>query len=101
MGVRVAQLTPRGSPLPISPFMVLIETAGLLVRPVALSVRLVANITGGHLMLSLRCGIIGSGAALRVVGCFRRITLIFAERFVALIQRYVIFILLSIYIEEV
>nr|QTA71726.1 ATP synthase F0 subunit 6 [Rectidens sumatrensis] len=49
----LAHLLPLGTPFFLCPLMVLIETVSILIRPVTLAVRLVANITMGHLMLSL------------------------------------------------
>nr|YP_008081007.1 ATP synthase F0 subunit 6 [Lamprotula tortuosa]AGC27349.1 ATP synthase F0 subunit 6 [Lamprotula tortuosa] len=44
-------LVPTGSPIPLIPLLVLIESVSILIRPITLGVRLAANITMGHLML--------------------------------------------------
>nr|YP_009725107.1 ATP synthase F0 subunit 6 [Aculamprotula scripta]AUR43943.1 ATP synthase F0 subunit 6 [Aculamprotula scripta] len=44
-------LVPTGSPTPLIPLLVLIESVSILIRPITLGVRLAANITMGHLML--------------------------------------------------
>ncbi|MGL5139777.1 MAG: F0F1 ATP synthase subunit A, partial [Acinetobacter baumannii] len=43
----VAGLLPMGAPAPLNPFLVIIETVRILVRPITLSVRLTANIRAG------------------------------------------------------
>ena len=95
----LAHLVPLGTPTPLIPFIVLIETVSSLIRPLTLAIRLAANMVAGHLLLSLlgnfrsffRAGV---GAFL---GSYCFFTL---ELAVALIQRYVFVILLSLYLEE-
>ena len=48
-------LTPRGSPLASAPVIVLVEGVRTIIQPVALAVRLGANITAGHLILGITC----------------------------------------------
>lgn len=49
----IAHLVPKGSPMVLAPFMVLIESVSLVIRPFTLAVRLMANMLAGHLILSL------------------------------------------------
>jgi len=49
----IASLLPRGAPAALNPFLVLIETVRITVRPITLSVRLIANIRAGHIVLTL------------------------------------------------
>ena len=42
-----------GAPSFLNPFLILIEIVRIRVRPITLSVRLVANIAAGHIVLSL------------------------------------------------
>ncbi len=44
-------MVPHGQPLPITLFLIPIEILGMLVRPFALTMRLAANMTGGHIAL--------------------------------------------------
>lgn len=48
-----ASLLPGGAPAWLNPFLVLIETTRIIFRPVTLSFRLAANITAGHIILTL------------------------------------------------
>nr|YP_010547143.1 ATP synthase F0 subunit 6 [Maoricolpus roseus]UYK51657.1 ATP synthase F0 subunit 6 [Maoricolpus roseus] len=49
----VASLLPMGAPAPLNPFLVLIETVSIMARPITLSVRLMANMSAGHIVLTL------------------------------------------------
>lgn len=50
---RCAHLVPEGSPIFLSPLIVLIERISHLIRPFTLSIRLAANIIAGHLIIGL------------------------------------------------
>ena len=49
----LAHFLPQGTPTPLIPMLVIIETISLFVQPVALAIRLTANITAGHLLIHL------------------------------------------------
>ena len=49
----VAHLVPKGSPLGLAPFIVLIESVSLVIRPFTLAIRILANMIAGHLILRL------------------------------------------------
>lgn len=49
----IEHLLPRGSPSFLAPFLILIETVRITVRPVTLAVRLTANIITGHIIITL------------------------------------------------
>jgi F0F1-type ATP synthase membrane subunit a len=71
--------------------MILIETVRLLIRPITLSVRLVANITMGHLVLRLMGdSMIGIGSL--IVGGY-----VLFEFFVCRLQAYVFTLLVRLY----
>jgi F0F1-type ATP synthase membrane subunit a len=74
--------------------MVLIEIIRQLIRPITLSVRLAANLTAGHLILSLLASL---SFVYRV---FSQIPLIILEILVALVQPFVFCILLYLYFSE-
>ncbi|YP_007625658.1 ATP synthase F0 subunit 6 (mitochondrion) [Hyaena hyaena] len=100
----LAHFLPQGTPLPLIPMLVIIETISLFIQPVALAVRLTANITAGHLLMHL----IG-GAALALMKINTSIALItfvvlvlltILEFAVALIQAYVFTLLVSLYLHD-
>nr|QDX17810.1 ATP synthase F0 subunit 6 [Bothriechis nubestris] len=100
----LAHLLPEGSPTPLIPFMILIETVSLLMRPIALGVRLTANITAGHLLMTM----VGS-ATISLINTYTTIsplmlTLLFLlmllELAVACIQAYVFVLLIILYLQE-
>lgn len=98
--ISCAHLVPEGSPLILSPFIVIIERIRHLIRPFTLSIRLAANIMAGHL-------IIGLLSSIRIVGAFGFVSslilqdiLLVLEFGVAVIQGFVFRILLLLYALE-
>ena len=49
----LSMFMPTGAPLGLSPLLVIIEIASNISRPVALGMRLAANLTAGHILLSI------------------------------------------------
>lgn len=100
----LAHFLPQGTPTPLIPILVVIETISLFIQPVALAVRLTANITAGHLLIHL----IGSAALALITINFlaTSLTLIILmlltilEIAVALIQAYVFTLLVSLYLHD-
>lgn len=97
-----AHLVPLGTPGPLIPFIVLIETIRNVIRPGTLAVRLSANIIAGHLLLTL-LGNIGSHLSTSTVPLLLilQILLILLESAVAIIQAYVFAVLTVLYAREV
>nr|YP_009178325.1 ATP synthase F0 subunit 6 [Pardofelis marmorata]AKE36005.1 ATP synthase F0 subunit 6 [Pardofelis marmorata]QQW47613.1 ATP synthase F0 subunit 6 [Pardofelis marmorata] len=100
----LAHFLPQGTPMLLIPMLVIIETISLFIQPVALAVRLTANITAGHLLMHL----IG-GATLALTNISTPIALItfiilvlltVLEFAVALIQAYVFTLLVSLYLHD-
>nr|UTI44808.1 ATPase subunit 6 [Hypsiscopus murphyi] len=100
----LAHMLPEGSPTPLIPFLIMIETISLLMRPIALGVRLTANITAGHLLMTMI-----SSATLNLINLYTSIsimttTILFLltllEMAVACIQAYVFVLLLILYLQE-
>ena len=89
-------LVPTGTPMALSHFIVLIETVRQLIRPITLSVRLAANITAGHILITLIRNTIFFINFIRI----GLLLLFLLELAVAFIQRYVFTLLLIIYIRE-
>nr|QVD46308.1 ATP synthase F0 subunit 6 [Taenioides sp. B-2018] len=100
----LAHFLPEGTPIPLIPVLIIIETISLFIRPVALGVRLTANLTAGHLLMhlistaaySLLC-LMPTVAILTTVVLFMLTVL---EIAVAMIQAYVFVLLLSLYLQE-
>ena len=96
----ISHLVPTGTPGPLIPFMVLIETVRNIIRPGTLSIRLAANMVAGHLLLTL----LGSQGALRsllIILIPSLCLLLTLEVGVACIQAYVFTVLRSLYLSEV
>jgi len=99
-----AHLLPDGAPDWLNPFLVLIETTRVLVRPLTLSFRLAANIRAGHIVLNL----IGIYCASAWFSRFTRtffltlttIGYILFEVTICLIQAYIFCLLLSLYSDD-
>nr|AOS51615.1 ATP synthase F0 subunit 6 [Blenniella caudolineata] len=100
----LGHLLPEGTPTPLIPILIIIETISLFIRPLALGVRLTANLTAGHLLIQL----IATAAfvllpimptiALLTTALLFMLTLL--EVAVAMIQAYVFVLLLSLYLQE-
>jgi len=97
-----AHIVPNGTPGILMPFMVLIERVRNLIRPITLSVRLMANITAGHLLITLLGNqtAVASNAIL-ISLLLIQIILLTLESAVAVIQSYVFATLSTLYASEV
>nr|QUG10166.1 ATP synthase F0 subunit 6 [Mergus serrator]UEV86579.1 ATP synthase F0 subunit 6 [Mergus serrator] len=100
----LAHLLPEGTPTPLIPALILIETTSLLIRPLALGVRLTANLTAGHLLIQLiSTASVALAPVLPAVSVLTMIILLLLtilEVAVAMIQAYVFVLLLSLYLQE-
>lgn len=98
----LAHLTPQGTPLILIPFIVIIESISLLIRPFTLAIRLSANIIAGHLLLSLlgRSGQLINSIPIILIILSTQILLFILEISVAIIQSYVFTILSTLYRRE-
>ena len=96
-----AHLAPAGAPGALVPFLVLIETVRILIRPLTLTVRLVANIRAGHIVLSLvaNCLTRVSGISFLLILMLNTGYNMF-EVFVCVIQAYIFSLLVKLYAEE-
>nr|BBJ35704.1 ATPase subunit 6 [Arothron stellatus] len=100
----LGHLLPEGTPVPLIPALILIETISLFIRPLALGVRLTANLTAGHLLIQLIATaafvllpLMPTVAILTTILLF---LLTLLEVAVAMIQAYVFVLLLSLYLQE-
>nr|YP_313673.1 ATP synthase F0 subunit 6 [Ovophis okinavensis]BAE19980.1 ATPase subunit 6 [Ovophis okinavensis] len=100
----LAHLLPEGSPTLLIPFMILIETVSLLMRPIALGVRLTANITAGHLLMTMvssaTIDLINTYISLSPLALTLLFLLTLLELAVACIQAYVFVLLIILYLQE-
>nr|QGZ08680.1 ATP synthase F0 subunit 6 [Euspira gilva] len=101
----IAGLLPMGAPAALNPFLVLIETVSILVRPITLSVRLTANMSAGHIVLTL----IGNylTASFFLSSMFSMAFLISIQIFytifefgISMIQAYIFCLLITLYSDE-
>ncbi|MBO5442247.1 MAG: F0F1 ATP synthase subunit A [Alphaproteobacteria bacterium] len=91
---------PKGIPAALAPLIIPIETISFLSKPFSLTVRLVANMTVGHIMLKIIAGFIlalGIGGIVPLVfdGC-----IVVFEIFIALLQAFIYTVLSCIYLSD-
>lgn len=97
----LAHLVPRGTPVGLISFMVLVELLRNFIRPLALTFRLTANIMAGHLLISLVGGfLILLPFRAILLGSFLQLFLVLIELGVSLIQAYVFSTLVLLYLSE-
>ena len=101
----LASLLPSGAPSWLNPFLILIETVRIIVRPITLSFRLAANIRAGHIVLTLisvyfifRLFILGKGVTVFLL--FVEVGYTLFEFGICIIQAYIFCLLLSLYTED-
>nr|YP_003856738.1 ATP synthase F0 subunit 6 [Stichopus horrens]ADL59818.1 ATP synthase F0 subunit 6 [Stichopus horrens]USQ67452.1 ATP synthase F0 subunit 6 [Stichopus horrens] len=100
---RLSHLVPQGTPSFLIPIMVLIETLSLIAQPIALGLRLAANLTAGHLLiflLSTATWILASSPLLSFLTLIILGLLFILEVGVACIQAYVFTSLVNFYLDQ-
>nr|YP_163977.1 ATP synthase F0 subunit 6 [Anguilla labiata]YP_163990.1 ATP synthase F0 subunit 6 [Anguilla nebulosa nebulosa]AMA06991.1 ATP synthase F0 subunit 6 [Anguilla bengalensis bengalensis]BAD78132.1 ATPase subunits 6 [Anguilla labiata]BAD78145.1 ATPase subunits 6 [Anguilla nebulosa nebulosa] len=102
--VALGHLLPEGTPVPLIPVLIIIETISLFIRPLALGVRLTANLTAGHLLIQLIATAVFVLLPIMPTVAILTATVLFLltllEVAVAMIQAYVFVLLLSLYLQE-
>nr|ABA19305.1 ATP synthase subunit 6 [Cyanopsitta spixii] len=102
--ISLGHLLPEGTPTPLIPALIVIETISLLIRPLALGVRLTANLTAGHLLIQListaTITLLPIMPAVSILTATVLFLLTILEVAVAMIQAYVFVLLLSLYLQE-
>nr|ACC78355.1 adenosine triphosphatase 6 [Laniarius ferrugineus savensis] len=102
--ISLGHLLPEGTPTPLIPALIMIETISLLIRPLALGVRLTANLTAGHLLIQListaTMTLMPMLPAVSILTLLILLLLTILEVAVAMIQAYVFVLLLSLYLQE-
>nr|WBF97280.1 ATP synthase F0 subunit 6 [Petaurista alborufus] len=100
----LAHFLPQGTPIPLIPMLIIIETISLFIQPMALAVRLTANITAGHLLMHLIGGatlvLTSISPPTAMITFIILILLTILEFAVALIQAYVFTLLVSLYLHD-
>ncbi len=102
---------PKGAPVFMVPFLIILEFFSFAVRPFSLSIRLFANMLAGHILLAVFAGmsasllaasLAGSGwlAGLGILPLAVNIAITGFEFFVAFLQAYIYAILSSIYLRD-
>nr|BCD55640.1 ATP synthase subunit 6 [Oceanodroma castro] len=100
----LGHLLPEGTPTLLIPALIMIETTSLLIRPLALGVRLTANLTAGHLLIQListaTTALLFTMPTVSIITTLILLLLTILEIAVAMIQAYVFVLLLSLYLQE-
>nr|YP_009298511.1 ATP synthase F0 subunit 6 [Acipenser mikadoi]AON77848.1 ATPase subunit 6 [Acipenser mikadoi] len=100
----LGHLLPEGTPVPLIPVLIIIETISLFIRPLALGVRLTANLTAGHLLIKLIATaafvLLPMMPTVAILTSTVLFLLTLLEVAVAMIQAYVFVLLLSLYLQE-
>nr|AGN71320.1 ATP synthase F0 subunit 6 [Leptophryne borbonica] len=95
---------PEGTPTMLIPALIIIETISLFIRPLALGVRLTANLTAGHLLIQListaTMTLLSTNPVVSSLTFITLLLLTVLEIAVAMIQAYVFILLLSLYLQE-
>lgn len=114
VGGYVQHLT-AGTPWYLWPLMIPIEIMGTIIKPVALALRLFANMTAGHILLAVlfmftvnglgllfkaSVGGIVMGGAISLASAIGAIAIYFLELFVALLQAFVFTFLTTVFISQ-
>jgi F-type H+-transporting ATPase subunit a len=106
-----------GTPVYLWPLMVPIEIVGTVIKPVALALRLFANMTAGHILLAVlfmfavsgiglikaeNAGVLnmGLGTVISLVSIVAAIAIYFLELFVAFLQAFVFMFLTAVFIGQ-
>nr|AKH04393.1 ATP synthase F0 subunit 6 [Liua tsinpaensis] len=102
--ITFGHLLPEGTPTLLIPILIIIETISLFIRPLALGVRLTANLTAGHLLIQLIATaalvLLPMMPVVSILTMLILFLLTLLEIAVAMIQAYVFVLLLSLYLQE-
>lgn len=96
----IKHMVPAGTPAALAPLLIVIETLGLFVKPIALMIRLCANMTAGHIVILVMLGFIFVFKSLLVapLAIPLAVAITVLEIIVAFIQAYVFTLLTSLFI---
>ncbi len=93
-------IMPKGIPWALAPLVMPIETISLLSKPFSLTVRLVANMTVGHIMLKIIAGFVVALGAVGFIPLLFDAGIIIFELFIALLQAFIYTVLSCIYLSD-
>ena len=114
LGGYVKHLT-AGTPWYLWPIMVPIEVLGTIIKPVALALRLFANMTAGHILVAVLLMFAGQGigmltaggaggillgGSISLVSVIATVAIMFLELFVAFLQAFVFMFLTTVFISQ-
>lgn len=91
---------PHGVPMVFAPLIIPIEIVSFLSKPFALTVRLVANMTVGHIMLKIIAGFVVGLGVFGFVPLVFDAAIVCFEIFVSLLQAFIYTVLSCIYLSE-
>lgn len=96
----IKHMVPAGTPMALAPLLIVIEVLSLFVKPVALMIRLGANMTAGHIVIIVMLGFIFVFKSLLVapLAIPLAVAITVLEIIVAFIQAYVFTLLSSLFI---
>jgi F-type H+-transporting ATPase subunit a len=99
-----------GAPAFVWPIIIPVEFIGTFVKPVALTIRLFANMTAGHILVATLLGFIGFaiteaqnialGGTITLVSGLAAVAIYFLELFVAFLQAFVFMFLTAVFISQ-
>jgi F-type H+-transporting ATPase subunit a len=98
-----------GAPWYMAPVMVPVEILGMFVKPFALSIRLMANMTAGHVLVAVLIGMAavaframgtGGGVAVTIPVVLGTTAIMMLELFVAFLQAYIFTFLTTLFIGQ-
>lgn len=96
-----------GAPIFVAPLVFALEFAGqIIIKPVALALRLFANMTAGHILLATLLSFVAigfkggfaQGAVVSVISVAGAIAIMFLELFVAFLQAFIFMFLTAVFI---
>uniref|UniRef100_UPI0030E226D3 ATP synthase F0 subunit 6 n=1 Tax=Henricia sanguinolenta TaxID=72675 RepID=UPI0030E226D3 len=100
---RLGHLVPQGTPSYLIPLLIVIETVSFLAQPIALGLRLAANLTAGHLLiflLSTAAWALLNSPAIALITSIVLILLFILEIGVACVQAFVFTALINFYLNQ-
>lgn len=97
-----------GAPVFVWPILIPVEIAGIFIKPMALAIRLFANMTAGHVLVAAMFGFIAFalteahnialGATVTILSGTAAVMIYFLELFVAFLQAFVFMFLTAVFI---